>query len=90
MTGEVSISKKLKSLLKEGDEAKLDKFADALLDLAIEKNTTAMKLVVDLVEPVKQPAPEAPRELTDEELFERMDQFVERYAARRDQPKARS
>jgi hypothetical protein len=87
---EVSISKKLKIKLKEKDEARLDEFAEALLKSAIEKNATAMKLVVDLVEPPKQPAQEEPRQLTDEELYERMVQFAERYAARRDQPKARS
>ncbi|MEX2244804.1 MAG: hypothetical protein WD716_13285 [Fimbriimonadaceae bacterium] len=90
MTHEVSISKKLKTKLKEKEEARLDEFAEALLDLAIEKNTTAMKLVVDLVEPPKQPAQEEPRQLTDEELLDRLHHFVERVAARRDQPKARS
>lgn len=90
MTDDPSISKKLKLKLKGNDEQKLDLFTDALLDAAINKNTTAMKIVVDLVEPNKQPEPEPPRTMTDEELLEAMDQFVDRVAAKRDQPQTRS
>ncbi len=85
-----SISQKLKLKLKGNDEEKLDIFTDALLDAAIAKNTTAMKIVVDLVEPTKQPEPEPPRQMTDEELIEALDQFAVRIAAKRDQPETRS
>ncbi len=90
MTDDPSISKKLKLKLKGNDEQKLDLFTDALLEAAIAKNTTAMKIVVDLVEPTKQPEPEPPKQMTDEELVEALDQFVVRIAAQRDQPQTRS
>ena len=90
MTGGLSIAKALKAKLNGDNAAKLDRFAEALLDAAFDKNTTAMKLVVDLVEPPKQVEQEEPRELTDDELMEVLGQFAARIDARRDQPKARA
>jgi hypothetical protein len=89
MNDAVSIAQRLRLKLRGNDSQKLDQLTDALLDAAIAKNTTAMKIVVDLIEPPK--AEEPKREpLTDEELLERLDQFADRIAARRDQPQTRS
>lgn len=73
---EPSITAALKHELVAEDGAKLTKFARSLLDLAIDKNTAAMKLVVDLVEPDRKQEQE--RRLTDEELLERLDRLYER------------
>ena len=86
MIDAVSIAQRLKIKLRG---PKLDELVDALIDLSIAKNTTAIKILVDLIEPPKVTEPER-QPLTDEELLERMDQFFDRVAARRDQPQTRS
>jgi hypothetical protein len=73
---EPNITAALKHELVTEDGAKLTLFAKSLVDLAIDKNTAAMKLVVDLVEPDRKQ--ELERRLTDEELLERLDRLYER------------
>lgn len=51
MTDAVSLATSLKKKLAANDQQRLDSLAEALLESAINKNTTAMKLVVELVEP---------------------------------------
>lgn len=80
MIDEVSIADRLRIKLAANESERLDSFAEALLGAAINKNTTAMKLVVELVEPTK-PKEAEPRTMTDEELLEGLARFVERTGA---------
>jgi hypothetical protein len=77
----VSVSESLRLKL-QGES--LDKFTDALIDAATTKqNSTAMKIVVDLVEPDKKDQKE--ETVTDAQLAQLVAEFVERRAEERAQ-----
>ena len=72
---EPSLANKLKEKLAQNDGAELTLITNALIESAKE-NVTAMKIVVDLIEPDRKQEQE--RRLTDEELLEMLDRLFER------------